>query len=175
MHHDESVRSPFLHHTDVTSHETTTLKPDDDDDAARGWTPREDSSSFATQKHAMRHFPRYFYHIVDTLNSCQNTYTSHDTRCVRRKGILPIHTRKYTHQNTIKTPSRASSHHRNRRPIDASAVRASRARDAKPTVVRAPISRFIHRSLARIDRSFARVDARDESNRAFERAAGPFF
>ena len=70
MHHDESVRSPFLHHTDVTSHETTTLKPDDDDDAARGWTPREDSSSFATQKHAMRHFPRYFYHIVDALNSC---------------------------------------------------------------------------------------------------------
>ena len=36
MNHDESVRSPFLHHTDVTSHETTTLKPDDDDDAARG-------------------------------------------------------------------------------------------------------------------------------------------
>ncbi len=33
MNHDESVRSPFLHHTDVTSHETTTLKPDDDDDA----------------------------------------------------------------------------------------------------------------------------------------------
>ncbi len=56
MNHDESVRSPFLHHTDVTSHETTTLKPDDDDDDdardARGWTPREDSSSFATQKNA---------------------------------------------------------------------------------------------------------------------------
>ena len=35
MNHDESVRSPFLHHTDVTSHETIILKPDDDDARAR--------------------------------------------------------------------------------------------------------------------------------------------
>jgi len=39
MNHDESVRSPFLHHTDVTSHETTTLKPDDDDARARRARP----------------------------------------------------------------------------------------------------------------------------------------
>jgi hypothetical protein len=68
MNHDESVRSPFLHHTDVTSHETTTLKPDDDDDAARGWTPREDSSRFATQKNAT--FSSIFLSLVDSLNSC---------------------------------------------------------------------------------------------------------
>ena len=84
----------------------------------------------------------------------------------------------YIHENTpIKIPSkRHLAHHRIIAP-DAPSTRpqsgASRARDAKPAVVRAPISSFIHRSLARIDRSFARVDARDRSDRAVERAAGP--
>ena len=59
---ERSLAVPSPHRCNITRNNHS-IDDDDDDDAARGWTQREDSSTFATQRN-MRHFPRYFYQLL---------------------------------------------------------------------------------------------------------------